>query len=82
MIVVIESVSLVIRPLTLTLRLTINMIAGHLLLVLVRGLHERAVSFIQPVLIRLKVVLTLFEMCIRMIQSFVYAMLITLYTRE
>jgi F0F1-type ATP synthase membrane subunit a len=80
--VIIELTRRVIRPLTLAVRLAANMIAGHLILALVRGpvpttgLRAGLVSLVA--LIR---VIAL-EMGVALIQSYVFVRLICLYLGE
>lgn len=80
--VLIETIRSVIRPGTLAVRLAANIIAGHLLLVLMRG----AISIFSPVaagLITLfQITLIRLESAVAVIQSYVFAILRTLYARE
>lgn len=82
LIVVIEFIRRVIRPLTLSIRLAANIIAGHLLL---RLLSEKIVGasfiLIRVVLIPL-VLLSILEIAVRLIQSYVFRLLSTLYLNE
>ena len=81
-IVVIEIIRSVIRPLTLAIRLAANMIAGHLLLAL---LGRQGFSFyphiFSLVILSLILLLTL-EVAVRLIQSYVFSVLSTLYINE
>lgn len=81
-IVLIESVSRVIRPITLSVRLMANIIAGHLLLTLIRGAIQ--VEFLRRVVgIRiLQVLLVVLEVAVAAIQAYVLVVLRVLYTRE
>nr|QLD97119.1 ATP synthase F0 subunit 6 [Dermacentor rhinocerinus]QLD97132.1 ATP synthase F0 subunit 6 [Dermacentor rhinocerinus] len=79
--VIIETVSNLIRPITLSVRLMANMISGHLLLHLLSSislLGELYLIFSIPVMM----VLLLLETAVAFIQSFVFAILITLYINE
>nr|WJP34980.1 ATP synthase F0 subunit 6 [Ligia exotica] len=80
--VLIETISSVIRPGTLAVRLAANMIAGHLLLVLMSG----AISIYSPLaagLITLsQIALISLESAVAVIQSYVFAILSTLYASE
>nr|AIZ58620.1 ATP synthase F0 subunit 6 [Ornithodoros porcinus] len=79
--VLIETVSNLIRPLTLSVRLTANMISGHLLLCLLSGIMQNYPSgnmFIFPVM----TALLLLEMAVAIIQSYVFIILISLYLNE
>nr|YP_009865012.1 ATP synthase F0 subunit 6 [Linuparus trigonus]QKE42650.1 ATP synthase F0 subunit 6 [Linuparus trigonus] len=81
--VVIESVSNLIRPGTLAVRLCANMIAGHLLLTLLSqtGPHIASSSMLM-VLLSSQVLLLLLESAVAVIQSYVFTVLSTLYTGE
>lgn len=76
--VLIERVSLLIRPLTLSIRLSANIIAGHLLLVLVGD----AVMNLSLSIFVAQSVLALLEVGVAFIQAYVFAMLVTLYVSE
>lgn len=81
-IVVIERVRRIIRPMTLAVRLAANIIAGHLLLSLLR---RRVRVFLMVVPFRLvlaQVLLVVLEVAVAVIQSYVYMVLIVLYVRE
>lgn len=69
-IVFIELIRLIIRPLTLRVRLIANITAGHLLLFLVR------IFFIPSFLI------IILELVVRLIQAFVFSLLLRLYLNE
>nr|QNV11894.1 ATP synthase F0 subunit 6 [Pacifastacus leniusculus] len=80
--VVIETISNLIRPGTLAVRLAANMIAGHLLLSLLGDMGP-AMSFkIIWVLMVLQILLLLLETAVAVIQSYVFAILSTLYASE
>lgn len=76
--VLIERLRRVIRPLTLAIRLTANMTAGHLLLSLLGG-NERV---ILPVIIFMVLVLLLLELGVAIIQAYVFTLLSSLYIEE
>jgi F-type H+-transporting ATPase subunit a len=80
--VLIETIRNVIRPGTLAVRLAANIIAGHLLLVL---LGNQGVSIRAPLLSLLLIVqilLLTLEAAVAVIQSYVFAVLATLYSSE
>lgn len=82
-IVIIESISLLIRPLTLAIRLTANIIAGHLLLCLLGStgnLINR--SLIIIIIISTQLLLYILEISVSIIQAYVFSILTTLYRRE
>nr|YP_009342997.1 ATP synthase F0 subunit 6 [Austropotamobius torrentium]APS87211.1 ATP synthase F0 subunit 6 [Austropotamobius torrentium] len=80
--VLIETISNIIRPGTLAVRLAANMIAGHLLLSLLGNMGP-ALSFgVIWILISLQVLLLLLEAAVAVIQSYVFAILSSLYASE
>lgn len=81
-IVCIETISNIIRPLTLTVRLTANIIAGHLLLTLLGNTGTKINIFIIPALLIIQFLLLILESAVTIIQSYVFSVLITLYSRE
>jgi ATP synthase subunit 6 len=80
-IVIIETISTFIRPLTLTVRLTANIIAGHLIILLISGLSE---SYLPSYFLNfLFITITLrLELAIAFIQSYVFITLLSLYLNE
>nr|AXS66204.1 ATP synthase F0 subunit 6 [Tenebrionoidea sp. 24 KM-2017] len=80
--VCIESVSNLIRPLTLAIRLSANMIAGHLLLTLLGNTGNMMMSYLIPILIITQLLLLTLEFAVSVIQSYVFAILVTLYSSE
>lgn len=81
-IVLIESIRNIIRPGTLAVRLAANIIAGHLLLRLLGGMGSSIPLRILWVLIILQILLLILESAVAVIQSYVFAILSTLYARE
>jgi F-type H+-transporting ATPase subunit a len=81
-IVLIEIVSNIIRPITLCVRLTANLIAGHLLMSLlgnaISSMPVTGVILAIPV----PITLTVLESAVACIQAYVFITLITLYTTE
>lgn len=81
-IVCIETIRNVIRPGTLAVRLTANIIAGHLLLTLI-GNTGNSLSFILLNLLLIRqIALLILESAVSIIQSYVFAVLSTLYSSE
>nr|YP_007026937.1 ATP synthase F0 subunit 6 [Nuttalliella namaqua]AFV32082.1 ATP synthase F0 subunit 6 [Nuttalliella namaqua] len=78
--VIIETVSNLIRPLTLSIRLTANMISGHLLLSLLSSAmnNNEMMLMMMPMLM----ILLMLETAVAIIQSYVFSMLMTLYMSE
>lgn len=81
-IVLIESIRNIIRPITLTIRLTANIIAGHLLLTLLGNIGPKLIIIIIPLLLLTQIILLTLESAVAIIQSYVFSVLITLYSRE
>jgi len=81
-IVLIESVRNVIRPITLSVRLMANIVAGHLLITLLGNQTAVAANFILVRLIFTQIALLTLEAAVAVIQSYVFAVLSTLYSRE
>nr|ASY98443.1 ATP synthase F0 subunit 6 [Hestiasula hoffmanni] len=80
--VCIESISNIIRPGTLAIRLAANMIAGHLLMTLLGNTGSTIMFSILPLLIITQILLLTLEFAVAMIQSYVFAVLSTLYSSE
>lgn len=81
-IVLIESIRNIIRPGTLAVRLTANIIAGHLLITLLRGTGSSFPSYLIFLLVLIQILLLLLESAVAVIQSYVIAILRTLYSSE
>nr|SPP23437.1 ATP synthase F0 subunit 6 [Graphium sarpedon] len=80
--VLIETISNIIRPGTLAVRLTANMIAGHLLLTLLSSTGNNMSFFMLFILIFMQILLLILESAVAIIQSYVIAILSTLYSSE
>lgn len=81
-IVLIESIRNIIRPGTLAVRLAANIIAGHLLITLLGNTGRSLRLIIINVLIITQLLLLILERAVAIIQSYVFAVLRTLYSRE
>lgn len=81
-IVVIELVSNIIRPITLCVRLTANLIAGHLLMSLLGNALASIGTLISIAALPIPLILTILESAVAFIQAYVFMTLITLYTTE
>nr|YP_004327607.1 ATP synthase F0 subunit 6 [Odorrana ishikawae]BAJ10918.1 ATPase subunit 6 [Odorrana ishikawae] len=83
--ILIETISLFIRPLALGVRLTANLTAGHLLIHLISSAVP-AIFFLSPTASLMTfVVLTLLmtlELMVAMIQAYVFVLLLSLYLQE
>nr|AZL93723.1 ATP synthase F0 subunit 6 [Helicoverpa punctigera] len=80
--VLIETISNIIRPGTLAVRLTANMIAGHLLMTLLSNNGCSMSSYFIMILIMIQILLLILESAVAVIQSYVIAILSTLYSSE
>nr|YP_009261601.1 ATP synthase F0 subunit 6 [Evergestis junctalis]AKJ25901.1 ATP synthase F0 subunit 6 [Evergestis junctalis] len=80
--VLIETISNIIRPGTLAVRLTANMIAGHLLMTLLSGTGPNLPYYFIMILILIQILLLILESAVAVIQSYVIAILSTLYSSE
>nr|ALO64373.1 ATP synthase F0 subunit 6 [Lasioglossum leucopus] len=78
--VLIESISNIIRPWTLAIRLSANMLAGHLLLSLLGSTLESMPYMILLILIQN--LLMVLEISVSIIQAYVFAILMLLYFNE
>nr|YP_010490514.1 ATP synthase F0 subunit 6 [Regioscalpellum regium]UWM13000.1 ATP synthase F0 subunit 6 [Regioscalpellum regium] len=80
--VMIETVSNIIRPLTLAVRLAANLTAGHLLLSLLGESMTSKSFFIVLSITIAQFALMMLEAAVAMIQAYVFATLSTLYASE
>nr|WIA66114.1 ATP synthase F0 subunit 6 [Elassoma zonatum] len=83
--IIIETISLFIRPLALGVRLTANLTAGHLLIQLIATAAFVLLPLMPAVAIltaTLLFLLTLLEVAVAMIQAYVFVLLISLYLQE
>nr|YP_009355807.1 ATP synthase F0 subunit 6 [Nibea mitsukurii]BAX09129.1 ATPase subunit 6 [Nibea mitsukurii] len=83
--VIIETISLLIRPLALGVRLTANLTAGHLLMQLTSTAAFVLLSMMPAVAILTTILLfllTLLEVAVAMIQAYVFVLLLSLYLQE
>nr|QUA10502.1 ATP synthase F0 subunit 6 [Symposiachrus bimaculatus] len=83
--IMIETTSLLIRPLALGVRLTANLTAGHLLIQLISTATTVLLSTMPVVsLLTLLVLflLTILEVAVAMIQAYVFVLLLSLYLQE
>nr|UEK25903.1 ATP synthase F0 subunit 6 [Carcinoscorpius rotundicauda] len=80
--VCIETISNLIRPITLSIRLAANMIAGHLLITLLS--NSAVMSNIIPLISisMSQIILLLLETAVAFIQAYVFVVLMSLYSTE
>nr|YP_009115638.1 ATP synthase F0 subunit 6 [Grundulus bogotensis]AJB98421.1 ATP synthase F0 subunit 6 [Grundulus bogotensis] len=83
--IIIETISLFIRPIALGVRLTANLTAGHLLIQLI----ATAISVLIPTMttvalltLTILLLLTILEVAVAMIQAYVFVLLVSLYLQE
>jgi len=81
-IVCIEIISNIIRPITLSVRLAANIIAGHLLITLLGNTGPFITYMTISIIIFTQFALLILESAVAFIQSYVFAILRTLYSRE
>nr|ADK87476.1 ATPase 6 [Dryophytes arenicolor]ADK87483.1 ATPase 6 [Dryophytes arenicolor]ADK87488.1 ATPase 6 [Dryophytes arenicolor]ADK87495.1 ATPase 6 [Dryophytes arenicolor]ADK87513.1 ATPase 6 [Dryophytes arenicolor] len=83
--IIIETISLFIRPMALGVRLTANLTAGHLLIQLISS-ATLALLFSSPIVSALTfitlILLTMLEIAVAMIQAYVFVLLLSLYLQE
>jgi len=82
LIVIIEVVRRLIRPITLSVRLAANIVAGHLLMVLIRGPMSLLNFFRFLLILGGLLLLTLLELAVSFIQAYVFRTLTSLYVIE
>nr|ADZ14927.1 ATP synthase subunit 6 [Celeus flavescens]ATD83042.1 ATPase subunit 6 [Celeus flavescens] len=83
--ILIETTSLLIRPLALGVRLTANLTAGHLLIQLISTATTALLSIMPTISILTSIVLfllTILEVAVAMIQAYVFVLLLSLYLQE
>nr|AXS66517.1 ATP synthase F0 subunit 6 [Coleoptera sp. 28 KM-2017] len=80
--VCIETISNIIRPGTLAIRLSANMIAGHLLMTLLGNTGPSLSLMMINILIIVQILLLVLESAVSIIQSYVFTVLSTLYSSE
>nr|QJQ26908.1 ATP synthase F0 subunit 6 [Muraenolepis orangiensis] len=83
--VIIETMSLFIRPIALGVRITANLTAGHLLIHLISWATISLITTMPTIALftaTLLLMLTLLEMAVALIQAYVFVLLLTLYLQE
>nr|AAL92766.1 ATPase subunit 6 [Elaenia martinica] len=83
--ILIETTSLLIRPLALGVRLTANLTAGHLLIQLISTATTVLLPIMPTVSLLTAIILlllTILEVAVAMIQAYVFVLLLSLYLQE
>nr|YP_009116128.1 ATP synthase F0 subunit 6 [Taeniura lymma]AJD22402.1 ATP synthase F0 subunit 6 [Taeniura lymma] len=83
--IIIETISLFIRPLALAVRLTANLTAGHLLMQLIATAAFVLISIMPSIAFLTSLILfllTVLEVAVAMIQAYVFVLLLSLYLQE
>nr|AYN73555.1 ATP synthase F0 subunit 6 [Nyctyornis amictus] len=83
--ILIETISLLIRPLALGVRLTANLTAGHLLIQLISTAAITLLPIMPTISILTTLILlllTMLEVAVAMIQAYVFVLLLSLYLQE
>ncbi|YP_010718653.1 ATP synthase F0 subunit 6 (mitochondrion) [Liolophura japonica] len=84
--VLVETVSISVRPITLSIRLTANMSAGHIILGLIGAYLSAGIfsysSIIILLLIFIEIFYFMFEVGVSLIQAYIFSLLITLYSDD
>nr|QBX87956.1 ATP synthase F0 subunit 6 [Eryx tataricus] len=83
--IMIETVSLLMRPMALGVRLTANITAGHLLMTMISSATLNFINsynILSTLMFALLILLTLLEMAVACIQAYVFVLLVTLYLQE
>nr|YP_009231986.1 ATP synthase F0 subunit 6 [Tegula lividomaculata]AMA07347.1 ATP synthase F0 subunit 6 [Tegula lividomaculata] len=84
--VLVETVSLCVRPITLSIRLVANMSAGHIVLGLI-GTYLSSGVFVYSTLavvtlISVQIFYFMFEIGVALIQAYIFSLLVTLYSDD
>nr|QGN74751.1 ATP synthase F0 subunit 6 [Melanomys caliginosus] len=85
MLIIIETISLLIQPMALAVRLTANITAGHLLIHLIGGATMVLTSINLPlatITFIILTMLTILEFAVALIQAYVFTLLVSLYLHD
>lgn len=88
LIIPIEIVSFFVRPMTLSVRLFANMMAGHIMLKVVAAFAVGAIGMggaiglLSAFPVMINVIMMVFELLVAMIQAYVFALLVCVYLKD
>ena len=83
--VLIETIRIIVRPITLSVRLAANIRAGHIVLSLIGIYASRAINnsiLSSSLLISLSIGYIIFELAICLIQAYIFCLLLSLYSDD
>jgi F-type H+-transporting ATPase subunit a len=81
--ILIETISILIRPITLTVRLVANISAGHIILALLANVLSSSLGiFSWSACVAIIIFYYLFEIFVSFIQAYIFTLLIRLYITE
>nr|YP_009462883.1 ATP synthase F0 subunit 6 [Biomphalaria straminea]AUW35081.1 ATP synthase F0 subunit 6 [Biomphalaria straminea] len=80
--IIIESISIMIRPLTLTVRLIANISAGHIVLSLIANVLSSLNFSSMSTVLMISVGYNMFEVFVCFIQAYIFTLLLKLYSAE
>ena len=78
----IEVISWLARPVSLAIRLFANMLVGHTLIFIFIGMEMAAVWFLLPLPLAGAVIMSCFEIFVAFVQAFVFTLLAGIYIKE
>lgn len=81
-IIPLEIISHIARPVSLAIRLFANVVAGHMVLLVFTFLAVTAVWFIKPLPFAMIVIMDLFEIFVAAIQAYIFAVLAAIYISQ
>nr|WNH37542.1 ATP synthase F0 subunit 6 [Limnichthys fasciatus] len=85
MLILVETMSLMIRPIALAMRITANLTAGHLLMHLISAGIFFLMSALPPIALITSLALaalTILEMLVGVLQAYVFVLLLSMYLKE
>nr|QTC32048.1 ATP synthase F0 subunit 6 [Nisia fuliginosa] len=77
--VMIETIGMFIRPISLSVRLSANLIAGHLIMILI---NSNKLTIFSILILSIQFIMMSFELSISTIQAYVFSTISTLYSSE